>query len=179
MEKIIHFLERFFKKKTIFKYGFYLSSSYKRSTGRVYYVSDDLQTVKVKIPLSYKNRNYKGTIFGGSMFSSTDPIFMIQLITLLGPNYVVWDKAASIKFIRPANQTLYAEFIISNEFLLKIKEDISLLNETEYTMQVNLVDEKNTIYAKVERIIYVASKEHYKRKRLKFKQGLLKKRKKL
>jgi len=125
---IIKFLQIFFKKSVIFKNGFNFNSAYRRSTGRIYFVSDDLQTIKVKIPLSYKNRNYVGTMFGGAMSAATDPIYMIQLITILGNDYVVWDKSASIRFKRPGNKTLYAYFIISNKFLEQIKSDISIHN---------------------------------------------------
>ena len=62
---------------------------YRRSTGRITSVSDDLFMVKVKIPISYKNKNYVGAIFGGSMQAATDPIYMIQLLNILGDDYVV------------------------------------------------------------------------------------------
>jgi|TARA_B110000967_G_C18846531_1_gene542280 acyl-CoA hydrolase len=60
--------------------------------------------VKVRIKLSYKNSNYVGSIFGGSLLSATDPILMVQLINILGNKHVVWDKAAAIKFKRPAKE---------------------------------------------------------------------------
>ncbi|WP_127022759.1 DUF4442 domain-containing protein [Flagellimonas beolgyonensis] len=163
----IKILERFFKKSTIFKYTFKFDSAYKRSTGSVYFVSDNLQVVKVKIPLTYKNRNYKGTLFGGAMSSATDPIFMIQLITILGENYVVWDKAASIKFKRPGNQTMFADFILSDEFIESIKTDIANHNEKTYKLHVNITDKSKAVYAEVEREIYIASKDHYKKKKSK------------
>jgi len=162
----IKFLEKFFKKSTIFKFGFKFNSAYRRSTGHVYFVSDDLQIVKVKIPLSYKNRNYKGTLYGGAMSSATDPIYMIQLITILGNDYVVWDKSASIRFKRPGNKTLYASFILTSEFLEQIKKDIDLHNEKDYRIKVNLTDNDRVItYAEVERVIYIASKSYYKSKK--------------
>tara|TARA_B110000240_G_C13483785_1_gene446463 strand:+ start:476 stop:664 length:189 start_codon:yes stop_codon:yes gene_type:complete len=60
--------------------------------------------VKVRIKLSYKNSNYVGSIFGGSLLSATDPILMVQLINILGNKHVVWDKAAAIKFKRLAKE---------------------------------------------------------------------------
>ena len=158
-------LEKFIERKVLLKYGFNLSSVYRRSTGRVTFVSEDLQTIKIKIPLSYKNSNYLGTMFGGAMSSATDPIYMIQLITILGSNYVVWDKAASIKFKRPGNQTLYADFKISKEFIEEIKNNVKLNNETQYNLKVDLKDKDGNVYAEVEREIYIASKAYYKTKR--------------
>ena len=78
------FLKRFFSEAALFKYGFNISPMYRRSVGRIVFVSSDLHEVFVKIPLNYKNRNYVGAIFGGSMFSATDPIYMIQLMNILG-----------------------------------------------------------------------------------------------
>jgi hypothetical protein len=36
------------------------------------------------MPLSWRTRNYVGTIFGGSMNSAVDPIYMVILIRRLG-----------------------------------------------------------------------------------------------
>ena len=90
---------------------------YRRSTGKIIEVSNDLHRVKIKLPLSYKNKNYVGAIFGGSMLSATDPIYMIQLMQILDDSYVVWDKAASIKYKRPAKETLYGEFNFSADLI--------------------------------------------------------------
>lgn len=84
--KIQSILEKFMSKATIYKYGFNLSPMYRRSTGKIVEVSDDLLKVKIKIKLSYKNSNYVGSIFGGSLFSATDPFFMIQLLNILDNN---------------------------------------------------------------------------------------------
>lgn len=162
---ILQILERIFKKSTIFKYGFNFNPAYRRSTGRVYFVSDDLKTVKIKIPLTYKNKNYKGTMFGGAISAATDPVYMIQLIALLGEDYVVWDKSASIRFKKPGNKTLFANFIITDKFLEQIKMDIQLLNETSYNLGVHLTDKEGSVYAEVSREVYIASKTFYKSKK--------------
>ncbi len=81
---------KFVSRHKLFKYGFNLSPMYRRTTGRLIDVSADLLHITIKIPLSYKNRNYVNSVFGGSMFSAVDPIPMVQLIYLLGDDYVVW-----------------------------------------------------------------------------------------
>ena len=123
--KITSLLEKFISKKNIYKYGFNFSPMYRRSTGRVFFVSDDLHKVSIRIKLSYKNANYVGSIFGGSMLSATDPIFMIQLLNILDDNYVVWDKAASIQFKRPAREDCYADFIFTSDEIINIKKQVS------------------------------------------------------
>lgn len=162
------FLSRFFKKSTIFKIGFNLSPMYRRSTGRVTYVSDDLHTVKVKIPLSYRNSNYVGSIFGGSLFSATDPVYMVQLIQILGEDYVVWDKQATIKFKRPAKETGYADFMFTQEEVDHIKKEVAYQNEIDLIKTLAITDYKRTVvFAEVSKTIYIANKTYYKEKRRK------------
>jgi len=161
-------LEKIFKKSTVFKYGFNLSPMYRRSTGRLTYVSDDIQQVDIKIPLSYKNRNYVGSVFGGSLFSATDPIYMIQLLNILDENYVVWDKHASIRFRRPVKQDAYVNFVITDEDLENIKKDVAEHKEIDFKKVIQITNkQKDIVFAEVTKIIYVADKEYYKEKRRK------------
>ena len=161
-------LEKIFKKSTVFKYGFNLSPMYRRSTGRLTYVSDDIQQVDIKIPLSYKNRNYVGSVFGGSLFSATDPIYMIQLLNILDENYVVWDKHASIRFRRPVKQDAYVNFVITDEDLENIKKDVAEHKEIDFEKVIQITNkQKDIVFAEVTKIIYVADKEYYKEKRRK------------
>nr|WP_299346120.1 DUF4442 domain-containing protein [Allomuricauda sp.] len=150
----------------LFKYGFNLSPMYRRSTARVTEVSKDLMEVKVKLPISYKNRNYVDSIFGGSMFSAVDPIPMVQLINLLGDDYVVWDKSAEIFFKRPAKEHLYANFIYTLEELEHLKNRVKEENEVEIVKSTYLTGkDQNTVYCEVRKTLYVADKSHYKKKR--------------
>jgi len=64
-------------------------------------VSPDLTSIKVEMRLRFWNQNYVGTHFGGSLFSMTDPFLGLMLFENLGANYVVLDKAASIRFTKP------------------------------------------------------------------------------
>lgn len=159
-------LSTFLKQSTIFKYGFNISPMYRRSTGKIIEVSDDLYNVKVKIPISYKNKNYVGSIFGGSLFSATDPVFMIQLMNILGNDYVVWDKSANIKFKRPAKSNSYADFIFSEEEIQQIKERLKDAQEIDLQKDIKITNkDTSTIYAEVSKIIYIADKSYYKNKR--------------
>jgi hypothetical protein len=157
--------KRFFTDAQIYKYGFNWSPMYKRSTGKIIKVSPDLHFVKIKIPLSWKNKNYVGSIFGGSMLSATDPIYMIQLINILGDNYVVWDKSATIKYKRPGKETLFCEFIFSSEEILNIKKDIDNNGEIDIVKTPNITNNDGLVIAELTKTIYVATKVFYKAKR--------------
>jgi len=166
-KKIAKIGPRFLSRAALFKYGFNFSPMYKRSTAKIIEVSEDLLSVKIKLPINWKNKNYVNSIFGGSMFSAVDPIPMVQLINLIGEDYVVWDKSANILFKKPAKEDLYAEFNYSEKELEKIKESIKSKNEIELVKTTKLTDKSGSkIYCEIEKTIYVADKEFYKQKSL-------------
>src|SRR5260370_8430141 len=77
----------------------------------------DLREVDVEMRLRRWNKNYVGVHFGGSLFSMTDPFYMIMVATNLGSEYVVWDKAASIRYRRPGMGRGRGGFRVSEERL--------------------------------------------------------------
>jgi acyl-coenzyme A thioesterase PaaI-like protein len=83
------------------RWGFNLIPAFRGTGGRVTYIAGDFREARVRLPLSWRTRNYVGTIFGGSLYGVVDPLYMILLIKILGPRYVVWDKAATIRFLKP------------------------------------------------------------------------------
>ena len=157
---------KFMGKAQLFKVGFNWSPMYRRSTGRIKYVSEDLYEVRIKLPLTYRNRNYVNSIFGGSMFSAVDPIPMVQLMNILGDDYVVWDKSAEIFFKRPAKQHLYASFMYTVEELESIKARVAREKEMELVKVTQLTNaDGSLVFCEIKKVLYIASKEYYKEKR--------------
>ena len=165
-KKIAEIGPKFISKAKIFKYGFNISPMYRRSTGRIIEVSDDLLKIVIKVPISYKNKNYVNSIFGGSMFSAVDPIPMVQLLNLIGDDYVVWDKSAEIKFKRPAKEHVYADFTYSITELEEIKKRVSEENEINIEKITLLTNkDKSKTFCEVRKTIYIADKQFYKQKK--------------
>ena len=165
-KKVVAIGSKYISKHVLFKYGFNLSPMYRRSTGRVIEVSKDLFDIEIKLPINFKNRNYMNSIFGGSMFSAVDPIPMVQLINLLGDDYVVWDKSASISFKRPAKEDLYAKFCYSIAEIDQIRKDIAEKNELELIKKTQLTNKDGTVvYCEVKKVLYVADSQFFKEKR--------------
>ncbi|WP_299795879.1 DUF4442 domain-containing protein [uncultured Maribacter sp.] len=141
---------------------------YKRSTAKLIEVSEDLLHVKIILPLSYKNKNYVNSIFGGSMFSAVDPIPMIQLLSIMGNDYVVWDKSAEIFFKKPAKENLYADFNFSREELAEIRAQVAEKKEVDVIKTTQLTNkEKTQVFCEVRKTIYIANKAYFKEKRKK------------
>ncbi|MEO0733301.1 MAG: DUF4442 domain-containing protein [Bacteroidota bacterium] len=160
--------KRYNAQALLFKHGFNFSPMYRRTTARITEVSDDLLRVRIRLPISWRNRNYVGTIFGGSMAAATDPIAMVQLINLLGDDYVVWDKAGTIRFRRPAKENLYAEFTYGEAELADIRRRVAETDEITIEKETRLTDQAGTtVYAEVSKTLYVANKAFYRAKRKK------------
>ncbi len=151
----------------LFKVFFNLSPMYRRSTGKITSVTPNLDRIEIKIPISYKNKNYVGTIFGGSLFSATDPIYMVQLIQLLGPAYVVWDKSSVVRFKRPASTNAYSVFEFTEQELDELKSQIEKKKEVDLVKTVQLTSKDGQLFCEIEKTIYVADKAYYKEKRKK------------
>ncbi|MES2862568.1 MAG: DUF4442 domain-containing protein [Bacteroidota bacterium] len=164
-DKLFTFLNRYFKKATIFKVGFNLSPMYRRSCGKIIFASDDLHVVKIKIPLSYRNKNYVGSIFGGSLFAATDPIYMIQLMQILGKEYVVWDKKTDIRFKRPAYENAFATFEFTSLEIEEIIQKVQAKDEIDYTKMLHITDKNGTIFTELDKTLYISTKTFYKQKR--------------
>lgn len=87
---------------------------------RVREIAPDWKRVRVDLVARWWNRNYVGTHFGGSLFAMTDPFYMLMFINLLGPDYVVWDYAAHIRFVKPGRGTVSACFGVGDDDLARV-----------------------------------------------------------
>lgn len=118
-------------------------------------MSSDYREVRVRLPLSWRTRNYVGTIFGGSLYGAVDPIYMIMLIKILGKGYTVWDKAATIRFRRPGRDTLYARFLLEAQEIQTIRELAEGNPSIDRVYRVDLADAKGVVHASVDKTIYI------------------------
>ena len=118
----------------------------------------DLRAVDAEMQLTRWNRNYMGVHFGGSLFTMTDPFYMIMVATNLGSEYVVWDKAASIRYRRPGKGRVRAEFRLTEEKLAEIRAAVAAEGRYDARFLVEIKDEGGGVVAVVERVIYCAAK---------------------
>ena len=145
-------------KTRVKRWGFNFFPAYRGTGGRLTYIADDFHEIHVKLRLSWRTRNYVGTIFGGSMYGAVDPLYMVMLIRILGSNYVVWDKAATIRFKRPGRETLYAKFKVTPDEVAEIKDELTRSKSIERVYGINLVNEAGKVHVVVEKTIYIASR---------------------
>lgn len=134
---------------------------------RVVEIQNDFRYARVQMPLRFYNQNYVGVHFGGSLYAMCDPFYMLLLINVLNNttktsgkksgDFIVWDKAASIEYVKPGIGTMTAEFRITDEILNSI---YAMKPNTKQfiDLTVNVTDEKGDIVAKLIKTEYVKRK---------------------
>jgi acyl-coenzyme A thioesterase PaaI-like protein len=138
------------------RWGFNLWPCYRGTGARVTFIAGNWREVRVRIPLSWRTRNYVGTIFGGSLYAAVDPFYMIMLMKNLGQDYVVWDKAASIRFRKPGRGHLNASFRLEEAEVAEIRRLLLEHPKVDRTYTVQLVDSAGVVHAEIEKVIHIS-----------------------
>lgn len=142
--------------------GFNFFPAYFGTGAWITFIADDYHELHLKIPLSWRTRNYVGTIFGGSMFGAVDPILMVMFIKILGRSYTVWDKSATIRFKRPGREALFAKFKIAPEEIAEIKARLEQVKSFDRVYRVELKNKAGKVHAIIEKTLYFAKKDQNK-----------------
>ena len=121
-------------------------------------ISPDYRQICVQMKMRWYNRNYVKTHFGGSLYAMTDPFYMLMLIHLLGKEFIVWDKTAHIDFIKPAQGTVTARFLIQEEQIEKIINMTSGGQKYFPEFSVNIENEAREKVARVLKTLYIRKK---------------------
>jgi acyl-coenzyme A thioesterase PaaI-like protein len=125
---------------------------------RILEFSPDFRRVKVRLKKGKLTSNYVGTLFGGSLFSMTDPFFMIMTLRNLGNEYIVWDKRGEVEFVSPGKEAVFAEFNISEDDLVEIKSNVSKDGKYLKWFEVEIKTAEGVVVAIVRKQIYARSK---------------------
>ncbi len=121
-------------------------------------IAPGFKYLRVQMKLHWYNRNYVRTHFGGSLYAMTDPFLMLMLIKILGKEYVVWDQAAQIEFIKPGKGIVSAEFKISDSAVEKILTKTAGGEKYFHDFLVLIKDEQNVLIARVMKKLYIRKK---------------------
>ena len=144
--------------------GFNLHPAFRSTGGRVVHVAPDLCHIRVRLPLTWKTKNIVGSLYGGSLFAITDGAHPAMLMAALGEDYIIWDKAASIRYRKPGYSTLYADFRVTAEEMAGIRSALAEQHEVDWTFQIDIKDADGVIHTVVERTVYIAEKNYYRLK---------------
>jgi acyl-coenzyme A thioesterase PaaI-like protein len=126
---------------------------------RVTHIADDFRRVEVEMPLRFYNRNYFGTHFGGSLYSMCDPFYVLMLANIFGPDYIVWDKAANIRFKKPGKGVMKAIFELTEEKIAEIRTAAETQPKVEPMFLVLVKDEEGNVVAEIDKLLYIKKKK--------------------
>lgn len=124
-------------------------------------ISPDFREIDVELNLRFYNRNYVGTQYGGSLYSMTDPFYMLMLLENLGREYIVWDKTAAIRFKKPGKGRVRCEFRLTEEKIQEIKRALEQegVRKIEPIFTVLVKDDQGEIIAEVDKGLYIKKKD--------------------
>lgn len=126
---------------------------------KVRHIAADFREVHVEMPLTWRNRNYVGAHFGGSLYAMTDPFFMLMVMRNLSSEYLVWDKAASIDYVAPGRGTVSARFVLEPRDLAQIEAATASGDKHLHVFKTEVCDQAGLTVARIEKIVYVRKKK--------------------
>jgi hypothetical protein len=142
-----------------FRWALNLYPAYFFSRTYISFVGPDWKHITVKLKKSWLNRNYVGTVFGGTLYSAGDPFHMLMLMQILDiKKYIVWDKAATIEFIKPGRSTITYNFKISDQDLETIYEQTTVHGKFTPEFIVEGIDEGGDVCVRIKKTLYVRRK---------------------
>jgi hypothetical protein len=121
-------------------------------------IAKDYKYARTRLKRRPWTKNIVGTQFGGSIYAMVDPIYMVMLLMLLGRDYIVWDKAASIRFRKPGRTDLTAEFTLTDEDVNSIKEQLKSVDKLDWQRTVLVKDTVGQVVAEIHKTIHVRNK---------------------
>jgi len=121
-------------------------------------LSADYRHACVELRQHWYNRNFVGTHFGGSLFAMTDPFWMIMTMQALGDGYIVWDKAATIDFVKPGRGTVTATFTLTDAVLDQMRAATAGGAKYLHWFETPVTDEHGDTVALVRKQVYIREK---------------------
>jgi hypothetical protein len=115
--------------------------------------------VRVKIKKSLFNKNYNGSIFGGTIFAAADPFYPVLLHQVLKPmgmqKLKVWSKSSQINFLKPALTDLNFEIIITDNDIDHALEILNVTGKYERSFPVNIYNKEGEICVSLINEVYI------------------------
>ena len=126
---------------------------------RVRTIADDWRHAEVELRARWWNRNYVGVHFGGSLFAMTDPFWMLMVIHALGRDYIVWDRAGEIEFLKPGRGTVRAHFRIDDAMLDEIRTATAGGEKYLRWCETDIVNADGEVVAHTRKQLYIRRKK--------------------
>jgi len=113
----------------------------------------------MRLPLDWRTRNPHGSIYGGTLYSAVDPIHAVIIARKLGPDYIVWMKAAAIHFKRPSRTPVTAHVKLLPVEIEEIRQELQERRKTDKVFDLDILDSRGLVTASVKFTIHIQRAE--------------------
>jgi hypothetical protein len=118
----------------------------------------DFMGVEVKIAKSLLNTNYNHSIFGGTIFSASDPFYALlfdQVLQRKGFKIKVWLKSAQISYIKPGRTNLFFKIILTENDVLEAETALNTVGKFVKAFPMEIIGNDGEICARVINEVYL------------------------
>ncbi|WP_315898394.1 DUF4442 domain-containing protein [Mucilaginibacter achroorhodeus] len=118
----------------------------------------DFKGVEVKVFKSILNKNYNGTIFGGTIFAAADPFLPVLFDRVLQSSerkLRIWSKSSQINFLKPAKTTLHFSVTLTDEYINDAIQQLQLCGKYEKPFTIEILNSNNEICASLSNEVYI------------------------
>lgn len=118
----------------------------------------DFLGVEVKIFKSLTNINYNRSIFGGAIFSATDPFYAVlfdQVLQRRGYKVRVWLKSASISYLKPGRTDLYFKISLSEADIAEAEQSLITVGKFIKSYPIEITNSSGEVCASALNEVYI------------------------
>jgi hypothetical protein len=84
---------------------------------------------------------------------------MLMVMMRLGSDYVVWDKSATIDFLKPGRGKVRARFEVAPGLLARLKSEADAAGKINPKLETTVVDEDGQTIARVTKVLSIRRKD--------------------
>lgn len=121
--------------------------------------------VDVKINRSFFTTNLGNSIFGGTIFSATDPFYALlfgQLMQRKGFKITVWLKSAEIQYLKPGRSDLNYTIVVDDGMIADAENALRIDGKFVRTYPIDIFDTSGELCATALNEVYIRNLDFVK-----------------
>jgi hypothetical protein len=127
---------------------------------RIWVVAIDkgYRSVEVKIKKSFFNKNYNGSIFGGTLFAAADPFYPLlfyQFFAQKGYRLKVWSKSSAIEYLKPALTDLNFKISLTDDDITEAENILNTIGKYTAHHPINIYNKEGVLCVSLMNEVYV------------------------
>lgn len=128
-------------------------------------IDKDFKAIEVKINRSLFTTNLGNSIFGGTIFSATDPFYALlfgQVLRKKGYRVTVWLKSAQINYLKPGRSNLHFRIEVSDEMIAEAEQTLLQQGKFIKAYPINVYDRSDVLCATAINEVYIRNLDFIK-----------------